>query len=671
MKKIFLIAILVILTLGNKVSAEESNSKDITPGTSESQTEEFSAEERHIYKFPDIKPDASFYGGYRFVHLNGSPRAEEFEYLHNSISLGWDLKAFPFPHRLGLHIDVKNRKDYFGDVNYAFKDIVIFRGINRTSFHNLDNIRLIDLDTGTASPGVDVRDKDKEYGVKTGMNSVLLRLKMPDFPFHIYIDSSLTEKDGTQQQRSLSGSGYFNNLLRTSQSRDIDWKTENIIIGANSHLGPIEVDISHGEKRFDVSGDKVLSDTYTAATSTPARAAGTYQHNLIPELKGSSNTIKLHTSYTGSLVASTTFSKIERENIDSGAKADYFIGAGEVVWMPLTKLIFFLKYRHKEADIDNPDNVTITDRSNPANTYAYQVKKSISSVTDSVSGLIRHKPISGLTLKAEYSYEDIRRKDAGEWDVPQSTQKNTASLSADIKIIKSLKLKAKYTHKNIHDPASNIEPDHSDEGRISVTWIPMPRLNTLVSYIVAREKRGDLHFLDENEQPVQGTENRDVNRDRLLGSITFLILKDLSLTTSYSYMHNKTKQDIVFSDTSGIAHVNSSVPNKDIANSYALDINYLPKNNISLAAGVNHTISRGIFYPSDDNLLQPVSIASFSELKTQETVYSVSGEYKFKGGFASGFQCRYSRFDDVLDNPNDDVQDGRAHIILLTMSKTW
>ena len=148
-------------------------------------------------------------------------------------------------------------------------------------------------------------------------------------------------------------------------------------------------------------------------------------------------------------------------------------------------------------------------------------------------------------------------------------------------------------------------------------------------------------------------------------------MKDLSLTTSYSYIHNKTKQDIVFSDTSGIAHVNSSVPNKDIANSYAFDINYLPKNNISLNAGVNHTISRGIFYPSDDNLLQPVSIASFSELKTQETVYSVSGEYKFKGGFASGFQCRYSRFDDVLDNPNDDVQDGRAHIILLTMSKTW
>src|SRR4030067_2124535 len=103
MKKIFLVSILLILTLGNKVFAEESDSKDISPETSESQTKEFSADEGHIYTFPVIKPGASFYGGYRFVHLNGSPRAEEIEYLPNSISLGWDLKAFPFPPKLGLH----------------------------------------------------------------------------------------------------------------------------------------------------------------------------------------------------------------------------------------------------------------------------------------------------------------------------------------------------------------------------------------------------------------------------------------------------------------------------------------------------------------------------------------------------------------------------------------
>ena len=37
------------------------------------------------------------------------------------------------------------------------------------------------------------------------------------------------------------------------------------------------------------------------------------------------------------------------------------------------RLAVFLKYRHKDVDIDNPGSVTITDRLNPLNTYTYAV----------------------------------------------------------------------------------------------------------------------------------------------------------------------------------------------------------------------------------------------------------------------------------------------------------
>jgi hypothetical protein len=63
--------------------------------------------------------------------------------------------VFSFPHRFHLELDIKNRKDYFGDISYAYEDIILFRGINRTLFHNLDNISLVDLDpatTGTTDP---------------------------------------------------------------------------------------------------------------------------------------------------------------------------------------------------------------------------------------------------------------------------------------------------------------------------------------------------------------------------------------------------------------------------------------------------------------------------------------------------------------------------------------
>lgn len=656
MKKIILFLILFTVISTNRVSAQETVSGAVAP---ELKAEEATEEEAYI--FPVIKPQISISAGYGFVGLSGSERAGEFKYLHNSISLGSELRVFSFPHRFHLDMDVENRKDYFGDISYAYEDLVLFRGINRTLFHNLENIRL----TGVTVPsyGVDVRDRDKKYGVKVGMSSIFLRFKTHDFPFHVYIDGSLREREGIQQQRSLMGSGSFNNMIRTSQSRDIDWKTKNLNLGANSHLGPVEVDISHCEKRFDAGGDKVLFDNYA---SSAYRAAGQYPHNLVPDLKGSSDTLKLHTSFTGSLVASATLSRTDRENKDSRAKADYFTGAGELTWIESPRLVFFLRYRHREADIDNPDSVTLTDRTNPANAYTYKVERSISSITDGVSGIMRYRPLSGLTLKAEYSYEDIRRKVAAEWGIPGSTQKNIALLSADIRLVKGVNVKARYTHKYNIDPAYNIEPENSDEGSISFSWVPRPGLNALFSYSALKEKRDNLHFTD-----TDAAENRDTKKNRLLGSVTFLALKDLSLTAGYSYLQNKTEQDIEYHDLTGGAHIDPLVPYKDTSHNYFFDMNYIPRNNISLNAGVAHTLSSGAFHPSDINLVQPVSVASLSELKTRETVYTIAWEYRFKGGFASGIQYRYSNFNDVLDNPYDDLDDGKAQLVLLTFSKKW
>jgi predicted porin len=659
MRKLFYALLCIsIMFLGGKVFAEEIESNT----TAQNGGDEAPSQEE-AYSFPRMKPEIWVFGGYRFVSNDGSPRAEEYEYLHDSIALGGKLRMFSFPHRLHLDLDVKNEKDYFGDITYMYKDIVRFRTIETSLFHNLENVSLIDLDPSTPSPGVDVRDANEQYGIRFGMTNVFLRFKTPDYPFHVYLEGSLLERSGAQQQRSLLGSGTTGNVVRTSQSRDVDQDTKNLTIGANTHLGPVELDISHGEKRFKEEADKVLYDFYS---SSPARAAGEYPHNLVPDLRGSSNTLKVHTSYTGRLVASATLSKIDRENSDSGAKADYFIGAGEISWMESPRLAFFLKYRHRESDIDNPDTVTITDATNPLNSYTYAVEPSISSVTDSVSAIIRYRLAKGVTAKGEYSYENIRRSVSLEWDLPNSTEKNVASLSADLRVIKGVQVKVGYTHKFNYDPAYNTEPDRSDEGKMSVSLSPHPKVTALVSFAVADERRDDLHFTD-----TLAARNREVNRESLLGSLTYLLLDDLSVTASYAYAHNKTRQDIVYDDITGLPRTDPLVPNTDLMHHYALDFSYLPKNNITLGAGVSYTISRGAFYPSDANLLMPVSIASFAELKTKELLCSFSGEYRFKGGFGLGAEYRYADFDDVLDNPNDDVVDGKAHIILLTLSKRW
>ena len=664
MKKVLSTALAVLVSV-MMVHMAHSQETAVAQVTQESGTEATAPSD--VYTFPVIKPQASLFLGARLAGFNGSPRADQYEYLHDYVPFGGELRLFSYPHRLHLELDVKNQKDYFGDLSYSYKDIILFRGVDRTLWHNLVNIPLIDLNAATPSPGVDVRDNGVEYGTKTSINNAFLRFKMPDFPLHIYLDGSYIDKSGTMQQRFLGGSGYFNNIVRVSGQRDVDWVTKGLLIGANSHLGPIEADFSHGERRFDSSGTQVFRDFYT---SSAVRPAGVFEHSLIPDIKSSSNTLKLHTSHTGRIVASATLSNADFKNESNGAKTDYFIGSGDFTWLPMPKLAFYVKYRYKDTDIDNPGSVTITDISNPLQTFTYPVKAAISSTTNTLSGTVRYLPIKGVALRAEYAFQDINRENADLWGLPDSTQSNTVRISADTRILKGLNFKAQYTYLQFDNPAYNTQPDHSNSGRFSLSWVPIPQVNTYVSYTFAREKRDDLYFM-ETDGTITTAHDRDVKKDIFMGSATFLILKDLTLTGSYAYMHNNTQQDIEYHDLAGIAQIDSSVPNKETAQTFAVDVNYMPKDNISLNAGVSYTLSKGQFYPGSANLLQPVSVGSFSALKEKETVYSLSGEYRFKNGFGLELRYKYSDLNDALNNPYDDVQNGDAHIFMVLLSKRW
>ena len=635
------------------------------------------------YIFPSLKPELSLSGGYRYVHANGSDRVDEYEYLHNSWMFGGELRAFSFPHRFHLEIDFKNRKDYFGDAGYAYEDIFIFRGINRTLYHNLDNISLIDLDPATPSPGVDVRDEGETYGVKTSISNAFLRLKAPTYPFHVYFEGMQVRKDGEQQQRDLTGAGYFNNIVRTSQERNVETKSNALTVGTNGHFGPIEIDYSHSEKRFSVEGDTVLYDTFTPAgfSAVPlpppqgvTRNGGIYPHNLIPQLKSSTDTIKLHTSYTGALVAATTFTWMDKHNEESGAKGTYFVGSGNVSWMASRDLAFFFKYRYAESHMDTPDSVEYADVCSPslnaAGNYQCIIREAISKRVGTASILARYRLTSGVIVKGEYAHTTVDREAADQWYMPPSSQQNAVTLSTDIRLSKQLKTSLKFVHKDNKNPATNVEPDRANEGHVSVTWTPAPWISTLASYRIVKEHRDRLQFLFENET-VDSPDERENRRERFLASVSIFPIKKLTATVSFFYLHDKQQEDLAYSDPTPELLFDGGVANKTTVQNVSLDLRYLLSKHVSMHAGVSNTDSSGKFRPDDPNLLIPVSIASFSEIKMRETIYSVGGDFDLAGGFIFGTQYKYARLKDRADNPYDDIQNGEAHIVMLSLTKRW
>ena len=617
-------------------------------------------EQQEAYKFPVIKPKIELMLGYRFTDVDGSKRSFEYEYLKSSPLLGFDIELYKHPYRLHFDLNFTDEKDYQADLAFADGELILMRWFNSTLFHNTDNIELIDLSPSSPNYSIDRRDGGEDYGVRTGINSLMLRAKMPNFPAHAFFNLFHVMKDGSAQQRSLLGQGYFFDVERATMEREIDWQTGTYEIGANSHLGHAEVEYSHIEKRFEAKKDETMYDAYTA---NPFRPAGTYPHNQIPELKGSSNVLKVHSNYNESLVASATFSAKERDNQTSGASADIFQGAGALQWTPLTRLSFFMKYSHIDVDADNPSTASITDINGSKITYPGSVKSPISKRNDLISLTGRYNLRPGVILKAKYLNENIERDNASDWGLQDSTRKNTYSLSADLRVIKRVDIRTEYIHQTVDQPSYNTEPDNSDQGIASVSWIPAPGINLLVNYSISKDTRKHLYF-----QGGDNSRDRDSTLENVMGSGTFQLLNNLSMTASYAFIRSKIRQDIVYGT---VVAVDNDVPYESKAQIYSASLNYIPINKLAINALIAHSKSDSEFSPSRNNLLQPVSVASFSREELAETTYRLTSDYKCMDSYLCGIDFQYNDIDDLIDNIHDYSQDGHAYIILLTLKKTW
>jgi hypothetical protein len=613
-------------------------------------------EEDYKYEFPEIEPSAHLHLGYRFADLAGSSRVLEYEYLENSVTVGGDLRLFNFPHRFYLDFDFDNKEDYFTDLRYAYGDLVLFRWLNNSFFHNHDNIRLYNFDPLTSTPGVGPNlDAGRDYGIGAKENKFLLRVKAPNFPVHAYFDGFFIFKDGDTQQRNLFGSGYFNNMQLASQGRRVDTATSIYKVGANAHLGFMEVDFAHIEKEFSVDDDPSFVETYTASGY---RSAGDYEHSRTPELEGSGNMLRVHSSYTGQLVTSASIYQNERENNYSGAKSDVTIGAGSVRWSPLTSLAFSLRYTHRDIDNESPSTLPVS--------YTYSIKQPVSSNTDTLSLTGRYKPVKGLALRAKYVFQEIDRTNAALWNLTDSTTKNGITLTADSRLHSKILFKVKYAYQNISDPAYNTDPEHSHTGRIGLTWLPNPAVNVLFSYDFTHQERDNLNFISTDEPWY-----READMDNLLVMGTFQMSKKFTLSASYSFMRYEVSQDLAYEDLGGVPQVDRNVAMDQRSHIITFGAHYRLSDALYLLGEVSTTRSEGDFSPNAADLLQPVSIASFTKMEQRYLLLHLGAEYKFSDSLNLDFDYRFGDLEDAYNNIYDDIEDGEAHIVTLTATKKW
>jgi hypothetical protein len=599
--------------------------------------------------------------GYRSITDRGNTVAGEYEYLKSGPIGSLDMEWDPLPHRFVIESTFLNTKDYFSELNYAYKDIVVVNGYARELFHNLNHVSFGIDDPATSSPSFTDLNPNDLYGVSNQFRRAFLRLKAPDFPFHVYAEVRTVDREGDIQQRylrELSGS-----LDLVSKTRTIDWNTEELRVGANSHLGPIEVDYSHTEKKFEAIEGKVLSDTYTAGLNTFS-----VPHNAVPDLKSSWDTLKVHTTYSGKVVLSGTYSSGDKKNKDSATTEKFTNTAGDFTFMPITSVLFAVKYRHYDQDVTNPataNNITA------AGATPVSVRDSISSSRDVVTGSIRYRATDHLSFRGEYGTDTTDRTrglvdstlpfppaDAqAYWLVPASTTKSTAKLGVTYYIMRKMTFRADYTAVSVDNPAYATDPDKSSSSRASLTWMPLTWFNTLLSYGIVNEKR------DQLGAPLGGG-SRDSEHDQGLASMTFLVGKRSSITASFSHYQNKVDQT-VSEDVGAVAYaLDGGVPYNDVANVGTLSATVAPMNGVNITASGSKCYSRGNFRLAGAN---NAGIAELSDLKVVDSVYTGGIEMQHTRNLGSEIRYQYRNYDDQIDN----TQDGRVKTVLGSLSLKW
>lgn len=602
--------------------------------------------------------EGSFYLGYRWVSDDDAGKAAEYQYPDSSLTLGIDTLACPLPHRYHLHAEYLNARDWYLDAGYAYKDLLLFRDILVGTHHNLHHYDYL-FPGEPPTLNYEERNPGDKYFVDYASNLFSLRLKAPDFPLHTFLKHRRVERDGDVAQRFLLGS--FGNLTKTSQTRRIDWLADTVTLGANSHLGPVEVEYQYDFAEFDPGGGNVLTDYYPLSAAF-SRPGDIYPHDIVPETESSANSLKMHTSYTGGVVAAATLSNLEERNNYSGTEAGVWKGAFDFRWLPDPVLGFFFKYRHKDLDLDQADLVQLA---GAANVLSYPVRQGVSYDKDQFSLSARYKPRSRLTLLSTYEFSSIARKDVDEWQVlPETTDVHTLNLTAQARPFASLKAKGQYEYKYFDDPAYNTEPDYSNQVRLNTTYTPLPWLTAFLDYVLTETRRDNLRYLNTLPRILLEGGERDGLSDRLTASLSCSVSRKLTVTGSWTYSRWEVEQDLAFArrdGTGGLPFIDFGSPYSDQANSYSLSLQYIPREDITLTSEVVHTVSTGEFAPEAGLL----PLASFSAMDASETLFSLEVAKKMPRDWELGVKF----YTDTYDDESGAVLDGELFVTTFTLKR--
>lgn len=636
-------------------------------------------------EYPNIPPELTMFTGISFIRLSdgpadsfasdsllssfaglgyspgsGSRRAFEFDSVDSSMVLGGRVEAFPLPQRFYFDVNVEADDHWFGELRHSYSDAYQLRVVSRRFVHNLDNLTLYDLDPAINVTEVSRLDQGKEYSLGIDIDQFRLRLKAPGFPFHLYTEGEVIRRDGDRQQLFFGHSDVSAAPARVSKAMDVDQKTTAVTLGVNSHLRWFEADIAHSWQQFDSE----VAERYHYLASR-VQFEGDYVHNALPTLKTSKNTLKLHTTQTGKIVATATLADITRSNESSDryeVEAERRLGHTDLLWTPLANLAMGTKYRRQESSGSGSASIV-----SPWNSAVLPIKAGVEGGISTYAAFVRYSPIKTVTLKGQYSIEHRERdlESALAWHLAEEKNSNTLEAGASWRPWHSARMGLNYrlsdadVEPGLVPEIFNNDPERTHQVTANISYAPQAATVILVSALLKDDTADNLsalyhdfttvHFVPVSDAGVEAT-HYDAFWQRYLASITHACTERLSVTGSYVYSSMDTNRD--FSAAEGTSLVDTGYNNTQGYHSLSLSSSWQATKRFSLESTIDYTIATGEYSLTSANLNQFLPLGDMAMVDTKELGIRFDGGYDLGQGWKAGFVFRYVEFiDKSFDNP--------------------
>ena len=602
--------------------------------------------------------------GFQVADSEGSQRAAEYREVSTFPQLDATAGVVELPHRLHLDAAIESRHEGAFELTYAWKDVLYTHLATTLLFHNFDPQPLRDAGPSPRF-AVESRGTLERPHAQAGLHDYLVRGKIPNEAVHFYARLEGANLNGRRDVHFLGGSGSYDQLTRVEAGRHFRYVTSTATVGANAHLGPIEADYSHAEKRFsrqDHAKDYVYElDTVDGPLPT--------RYGFYPNQLGRRDMLKLHTSYTGRLVASATVARYARENQLSKVEGAYDLTDVGLQWLASHRLSFTANLRYERATFERP--AAIETAAPGGGEVAVPLTRGpvrASSYALDLHG--RYRPFNPLTVSAELHLVDQKRPNGQKYLLPARTSLARGTLRAKGRVSRWLQAEGWFSYAGIGSPSYTMTPNFERRIGGSASWLPTSGVQLVARYENARARRHDLAYTLGNGQLVGGS--REATSQTLNAMLT-LRNEGFTFVGVYGYISSEIEQMLVYDDFFDMMRTLA-----DPGATYRQAVNV---GTVQLSQAVSKTVSVGVLgqLSVGKTTLRPVLVAAAEPTSIGEPSHKrvllwrgeAFGSFELGGGWAGRVSASHDAYRGLRSSVYDPIVDGNVWLASAGLTKQW